>query len=288
MLTLFSVPKPFRDHIGIIQANALQSWLKLEPRCEVILFGAEEGASEMAQRFGALHVPDVSCNEFGTPLLNDLFDKAQAIATCPLICYVNADMILMDDFTRSVDSLYRFKQSFLMVGRRWNVDLNEPFDFERDEWDDSLRLYAQQHGKPGSQYYMDYFVFPKGLFKTMLPFAIGRPPFDNWLLWKARSLGASLVDASEVIMAVHQNHDYAHHPEGRIGVYEGPEAKRNRELMGGSHHFFTLEDATHRLTASGLRRNLSPKYFRRKWKFARRALRYRLQGTRGAHAEGAK
>jgi hypothetical protein len=274
VLTLFSVPKPFRNHIGTIQSNALQSWLKLAPDCEVILFGTEEGTAEMASRFGAVHKPDVSRNEFGTPLLDGLFERAQDIATYPVICYVNADMILMADFVRSIESLRQLSDTYLMVGRRWNVDLDEAFDFQRADWNDALRLYAKQYGQLGSQYYIDYFVFPKGLFTKVPPFAIGRPPFDNWLLWKARSLGASLIDATEAVMAVHQNHDYAHHPDGRTGVYHGLEAQRNRQLMEGAHHFFTLEDATHRLTPSGLRRNLSAKYFRRKWKFARRALRH--------------
>jgi hypothetical protein len=287
MLTLFSVPKPFRSHIGIIQANALQSWLRLRPQCEVVLFAAEEGTAQMAAQFGALHVPEVSRNEFGTPLLNDLFEKAQQIASYPLVCYVNADIILLDDFARSVESLRRLKQPFLMVGRRWNVDLTEPVGFESPTWSDSLQRYARERGHLGSQYYIDYFVFPKGLFRNIPPFVIGRPAFDNWLLWRARSLGASLIDASQVVLAIHQNHDYAHHPRGRAGVYEGPEAKRNRELMDGSHHFFTLEDATHYLTAAGLKRNFSPRYFRRKWKFARRALRHKLrqQGT-WANADG--
>lgn len=266
----------------MIQTNALRSWLKLEPPCDVILFGDEDGTAATAGRFGVAHLPAVSCNEFGTPLLNDLFEKAQEIAAHKLVCFVNADIILMNDFMSAVKAVYGSKESFLMVGRRWNLDLRQPFNFERPGWADNLRLTAKQHGNPGLPYYIDYFVFPKGLFENLPPFAIGRAAFDNWLLWKARSAGAALVDASEAIMAVHQNHDYAHHPEGREGVYLGFEAKRNRELMGGSHHLFTLEDATHCLTPSGLKRNLSRRYFRRKWKFLRRALRHRLRQRKTA------
>jgi hypothetical protein len=277
VLTLFSIPKAFRNHIGVIQTNALQSWLQLQPQCEIILFGDEAGTDQTAARFGVSHCPAIARNEFGTPFLNDIFEKAQAIASHPVICYVNADMILLNDFTTSVDALRHVKQPFLMVGRRWNLDLTEPLDFVRADWADALRRSARERGVLGSQYYIDYFVFPRGLFTNVPPFAIGRPPFDNWLLWKARSVGAFLVDASELVVAVHQNHDYTHHSGGRVGVYEGPEAKYNRELIGGSHHFFTLEDATHHLTRSGLKRNLSPRYFRRKWKFARRALRYNVR-----------
>jgi len=44
-------------------------------------------------------------------------------------------------------------------------------------------------------------------------------------------LGAPIIDASEMITVVHQNHDYSHHPQGKKGVWEGLEAKRNQELM---------------------------------------------------------
>ena len=69
-------------------------------------------------------------------------------------------------------------------------------------------------------------------------------------------------------MAVHQNHDYSHVPlrEENVweGPWEGPEARRNRALCGGAEHFFTLLDATHRLTARGVRRALTADHLRRR------------------------
>ena len=41
MITIFSTPKPFRGHIGVIQRNALKSWTLLHPDVEMILFGDE-------------------------------------------------------------------------------------------------------------------------------------------------------------------------------------------------------------------------------------------------------
>jgi hypothetical protein len=70
-------------------------------------------------------------------------------------------------------------------------------------------------------------------------------------------LKAPVIDASRAVMAVHQNHDYSHHPQGERGVWEGAEAKRNRELMGGWHHSFTLSDASHRLVSTKIKLNLS-------------------------------
>ena len=61
----------------------------------------------------------------------------------------------------------------------------------------------------------------------------GRPGWDNWLLWFARSSGAAVVDASSVVCAVHQNHDYGYHPDGEKGVWEGEEAQQNYQLLEG-------------------------------------------------------
>ncbi len=143
-----------------------------------------------------------------------------------------------------------------MVGRRWNIDLDQPLDFSQPDWQERLRASVLTLGKPTPPEWIDYFVFPRGFYRDLHPFALGRAGFDNWLLWRARSLGGPIIDASEVVMVVHQKHDYSHHPRGKDGVWNGVEAKRNRELMGGWHHCFTLSDATYRLTPAGLKLNL--------------------------------
>jgi hypothetical protein len=110
---------------------------------------------------------------------------------------------------------------------------------------------------------LDYFVFSRGLWPAIPPFAIGRSVWDNWLVYGARARGAPVIDATAMVMAVHQAHDYTHVPDGAQAVWNGPEARRNQELLGGDHHFFTVEDATHALTPSGPRRVLTRERLRR-------------------------
>jgi hypothetical protein len=264
MLTLFSAPKPFRGHIKVIQENALQSWVRLAPPCEIILFGDEEGIAETAVYFGARHVPDIARNEYGTPLLDDLFLKAKKKANGEIMCYINADIILMSDFMKAVEVARKGGNPFLMVGRRWDFDVEVPLDFSRPEWEKHFRHSVYQAGQSMPANMIDYFVFLRGFYTDLLPFAIGRTTYDNWLLWKARSMGASIIDASERVMAVHQNHDYSHHTGGKNGLYSGVEAQRNRQLKGGWHHFFTLDDASHHLTSSGIKLHLSRRRLARK------------------------
>ena len=249
MLTLFSIPKPFVGRTATLQSNAIRSWTLLRPTCEIILFGDDEGTAEVASRFGVRHCAKIQCNEYGTPLVNDLFARAQALAGNDLLCYVNADMILMSDFMCALAQTFHHKRRCLMVGRRWNVSLNEAWDFRRPDWESALRHYTRLNGTLFSKYAIDYFVFPKGLFGRIPPFAIGRGRYDNWLVYQARQRLAAVVDATEVVTAVHQNHDY-----GRFGTLEGRrkshEAEHNRALMPG--RLFGLGDATHVLQPGGL------------------------------------
>ena len=272
MLTIYSMPKPFNGHVGIIQRNAIMSWSCLKPRPEIILFGNEEGTAEICEELGLRHGREVARNEFGTPLLDDLFEKVQQPASHNLLCYVNADIILLSDFMRAVERVCHRPRRFLMIGKRWDMDIREPWDFNSDDYDKKLRSLALHSGEQRDAWWIDYFVFPRGLFPSVPPFAIGRTAYDNWLVWNARKRKAAVVDVTSLVIAVHQNHDYSHVKRGENSCKEGgfesvqrsKEAQRNYHLAGGHDHRYNIMDATHRLTPSGVTRNVSIKYLRRR------------------------
>jgi hypothetical protein len=281
MLTFFTTAKPFRAHIGIIQRNALQSWRALHPQIEIILFGNDEGAAEVAQEFGLRHEPHVACNELGTKRLNYLFARAQAIARHEILCYINCDIILMQDFCRAIDRVRAAHREFLMVGRRWDTEITAPLPFQsperhlcsiprvqRDEspdwrprdpqaphWEDDLRSLALRRGRRRTADWIDYFAFSRGVYGPDVPPFVLRVFWDNWLVWKALDSKKPVVDASRAVLAVHQNHDYSHHPEGKPGVWNGEEARRNAQLAGGWRHLRTIADATELLTPEELKPN---------------------------------
>jgi hypothetical protein len=251
MLTIFALPKPFKGHFGIIQRNSISQWARLSPKPEILLFGDEEGTAEIAQEFGLRHIPEVQRNHSGTPLLNDLFEKAHRLASNNILCYVNADIMLLSAFMEAAQRVASKFDRYLMVGRRMNVNLDEPAIYESAELEPRLLDLVSREGQLAGPEWIDYFVFPRGPFSTIPAFAIGRPRWDNWMLWKTRKLNAALVDATEVLRAVHQNHDYSHHPQGLIGVLGGEEGNENRRLAG--HGYCTIEDATYKLTADGIK-----------------------------------
>ena len=256
MITFFSTPKPFRGHIGVIQRNALRSWKLVHPEAEVLLLGDDEGAAEVCRELGIRHIPLVEKNSRGTNYVASLFDQAQEVARHDLLCYLNCDILLLSDFRQVVEATAQNPIPFLMAGRRWDVDIRHSIDFQDPGWEPGIRKVALKANRQRAAQWIDYFVFRRGLFYRKIPsLVIGRAGWDNWVLWYARASGAQVIDASQVILAVHQNHDYTHHPEGEKGIYEGVEALENGNFLEGHKKFRTLDNATHVLTPGGLRRN---------------------------------
>jgi hypothetical protein len=256
LLTLFTTAKPFQGHSAIIQRNALKSWTLLHPDVDVILFGDDFGAAEVAHELSIRHEPYVERNEHGTKRLDYMFGRAQSVARHDLFCYINCDIILTGDFLAALERVRGAHSRFLMVGRRWDIDISAPYDFLQPDWQKSLRAHALQRGKQRTPEWIDYFAFTRGIYDpSMPPFVIGRVHWDNWLLWKACDSQAAVVDASAEVVAIHQNHDYGYHPQGKSGVWHGEEAGRNYRLAGGWKHLRTIADATELLQSDGLRPN---------------------------------
>jgi hypothetical protein len=251
MLTIFSCPKPFNGHIDIIQRNAITSWLLLQPRPEVILIGNEKGTAEVCREFGLRHILEVQKNEHGIPLVNSIFGIGQSMASNSCVCYVNADIILLNCFMEAAERTIKFmgKEYFLAIGRRWDIALNKPLDFQEDDWQSKWRSYLRAYGKLGLPTGIDYFLFSDGLWKNIPTFVLGRCYWDNWLVYNAYSRGIRVIDITPVTTVIHQSHDYLHIPGGTEGLKKGIDMKHNWQLQGCSYsRIFNVWDSTHILS----------------------------------------
>lgn len=254
MLTIFTTGKPFRGHSGMIQRTALKSWL-LHPDVEVILFGDDEGAREISEEFSLRHEPHVERNEFGSKRLDYMVERAQEIARYDLLCYINCDIILLSDFCLALERVSAAHAHFLMVGRRWDIDIQEPIDFSAQDATQRLRQLALSQGVQRGPDTIDYFAFRRRLYRDLPALVIGRIWWDHFLVWKALQLHADVVDVSSCAVAIHQNHDYGYHGAGAAGVWNDEQARQNFKLAGGSRHLYTIADATHILEPTSERQN---------------------------------
>jgi len=244
-LTIFTAPKPFTNpHVSIIQHNAIQSWLHLED-VSVLLIGDELGIGETSKEVGAKHVPDVVRDEKGVPTVRSVMAQGHAFSDSPILCYANADMILMSDLPQAARQVTAQVRDFLIVGQRWNLDVTELLDFSGD-WETWLRREVQERGEFYSPWGIDYFVFPRHLYSDVPDFTIGRPAWDNWMVYHALATWGLALDGTRSVLAVHQNHDYSHLP-GNKPPYGSEVAKSNLAKAKGRKNVRNILDTNKEL-----------------------------------------
>lgn len=286
MLTIAATVKAFQQPFDVIQMNALESWKRLHPDVEIIIFDDVPGASEACAALGLTHVPEVATSAEGTVVLPDLLERAQKMSRHATVAYINADIILMKDFAAAVSAVIRAKDRYLVVGRRTHLWVHERIDMEDPQWEATLRHRVLSEGEVDIPEAIDYFVFSEGLFDGIPPFTLGgHPGWDNWLIWHATKIGATVVNATPAVTAVHQRHDYSH-AEARGGwewTRFGDEAKRNEELVGNWARAYGVDDARYVLTPSlEITRARSRAYLDAKIRIGKRHLSNIIRGKRTA------
>jgi len=226
----------------------LRSWKLLVVSPDIILVGDDDGVAEAAHASGARHIASIERNTRGTPLVRDVFLKATTAASTDLLMYVNADIIFCNDFLRALERL-SFSQ-FLVIGGRWNVH-REVVDLLGDTFDGRSEI-ARRQGRllwSGA----DYMIFPRRVDWSLPPLVLGRPFWDNYLIFSARQRGIPVVDATRAITVAHPVHGYDHVPDAVGDTQVGPEADENLDLLGGRANRFVIRDATWLLDEERLR-----------------------------------
>ena len=248
MLTIVTTTKPFTGHQKIIQTNAILSWIALRPKCEIILIGNDDGASEFASKHNIKHFSNVKCTKSGLPLLNSFLQIAEKEANHNTIAWISSDIILPKDFLNIFNT--PLPKQFLISAQRWNMNIENYIDFSKYDFN-----VAKKCGKLHPPTAGDLLMFTKGFLKDVPTFIIGRAMYDNWIYYKARAQHIPLIDATPLITIVHQNHEY--NTPGwnwkNTTSKQHPEFVHNLKLAGGYAYAFTLGDSTHLLTLSGLK-----------------------------------
>lgn len=242
LITIFSAPKPFTDDfIAMLQRNAIQSWKELGNEIEIVLIGDEDGIERTAREMGVRHISSVLKNAEGTPLVSSIFELARKFNQSPLLAYINADIILFPDFLDTSKKILSTADQFLVVGQRWDLAIRETLDFKKG-WVNTLFAQIRQKGSLHRPLGSDYFIFPRKCYSEIPDFAIGRSGWDNWMIFKGRWEGWTVINATGSINIIHQDHDYRHLPGGKPH-YRLPESNANIELAGGRRAIFNLIDS---------------------------------------------
>jgi len=235
-MMIFSTCKPFgeRDHVDMIQTNALASWSRI-PGVSVVLIGDDNGVSSAAEKFGFAHEPNVELTSGGTPKVKSLWKIGIEYAAGGLCAYVNSDILLQRSFADTIGKVSMDK--FLLTGKRWNANVNR--ELAPEECD---AMFHRTEGSYGLECAMDYFAFRGDFWGEIPDFAVGRYVWDNWLMWRPLSIGVPAIDATDAITIVHQSHD--------LCPWLHDEANANRAVLSGG--MCGTKDATHIMGSDGV------------------------------------
>jgi len=268
MITFFTIPKPFsrktvsQSNITDIQTLAIQSWARLFGLNQIILFGDGENIGWFADEYGFLHFDNVAKNKFGTPYLNYIFDWANRASKNDIICYINSDIILCEDFMKSISGalgIYRLQkdpdQKFLITGSHYDTDYNFVQKCENKGWKSGFdNLFAKQVRTFGDFHRngIDYFVYRKGMFSAIPQFVIGRGTWDNYLIYCAQNRDhAPVIDATNCITAVHMKYEYSDISKDIFGQFKGIESYQNYVLAQDWRNICTIDDVNYVLDCKG-------------------------------------
>ncbi|MPM44981.1 hypothetical protein SDC9_91666 [bioreactor metagenome] len=228
-MIIFTVPKPFKGEFDIIQNNAIDSWLMISPKPKIVLMGDEEGVSEIVRQKGLIHIKEIKKNKYGTPLLNDIFEKIQKEYKDEMFLYINTDIVLLDFPTDLMKTILNKFDKFLAIGKRYEMEIKSRMNGIEIKKKAKLSEIQQK-----SSSWMDYFVFTSKVFEKIPPFALGRTFWDKWLVWDTIQKKIPVVDITNQLFAIHQSHSYAMNKKTNLkNVWAGEQALGNLKLAGG-------------------------------------------------------
>jgi tetratricopeptide (TPR) repeat protein len=168
------------------------------------------------------------------------------------LVYVNADCMLDGDLLKTLQALYRHgyaNKRFVASAQRCNIPVTTLMDFSGSDCAENLRKLRKQ-GVLDAKNAMDIFICHPDVLSAFPRFLVGRPGWDQWLVWYARTSGADVIDVSAGFLVFHQSHDYTHVTGGWREACLGEEAVYNRQLTAGNQMDLVAAQ-THRLMDDG-------------------------------------
>lgn len=259
-LLIFACPKPFVEPFKVIQQNAIKSWKQLKHpnvTTHIHLMGDEEGVEMHAKQLECTYTGSIQKNEFGTPLVDDMFKQIKRISrehrtnhpkVETVCCYINTDIIVFDELLTNIDQFMTAKHAkhfhshpgcdpnrWLLIGTRWDTDNVPPIQFEQRDWAEQITQFAKQTGESHGCWGIDYFIFGPDTFSFIYPFALGKFIWDRWLVGNVFRQDSITVDITKTNFVIHQNGDWYQVCTGgttsnRKGLFDTEEVKINQSF----------------------------------------------------------
>lgn len=270
MITFFTTTKAFIDKNLVNQINAIKSWIiGNKYGCEAIIFQKEKGIEKINGVPNIRIIEKIRSNENNVPFINAMFYEANLLAKNDILCFLNADIIINDDFIESLLKIHKsLKKKYLVVGQRYDTFFDYFIDFQNPQWYNDLIKKNHDTLKIHPPFGSDYFAFPKNQYpQGSLPdLLVGRNGWDNYMFYETRMKSYKLINLSSQYKVIHQNHNYNHKSEN-----ENVKKKEDNHNYDFIHkyekNFYTLESCNYIFQNNSLKKTFKD------WKYRLHKLR---------------
>lgn len=230
MLTFLTSPKPFKGIDKENQYRAIKSWILSTKNAEVILYGDSAGIDQAGIDLGVKVVKSIASTEGGLPYFGAIADHAEIHGKFNTQVYLNCDILVSNLHEASKAISFPW---FLAIGQRIDLSAETFVDQHPSEYKKIINQLVtedrvQMHETSG----IDYFMFPRGLWRGLKQIIVGRGGYDNALLDFCKWHHYPIIDCTLSVIALHQFHDYSHVKGNRNTVFFGVDAKQNIEAAG--------------------------------------------------------
>ena len=226
ILTLFTTWAEESDRYPVHNLT-VRNWQSLRPYVIPVVFTNQASIADDCRRKGWDVLPVRISANGGIPVLKFMFLDAISTYNTTFYGYGNSDILFTDSLIETLAWLkmsVKLDKPILIIGKRTNV--NYVGVKEMVTWK-KLSAVASSRGKLFRGLAEDYFITTRFYpWKNIPEVVIGRPAFDNWLVYHTRKQNQTVIDATRTILAVHQT--------TRAGNIEGqgrPNSSYNRNLL---------------------------------------------------------
>ena len=233
LISLVTAFKKFQGNYDRIQKSAMFSWAANDlqvviPNNEVDVKGACAGFSNIAIIEGVKRGRELG---FATqaPIFKGLIEKALPVMDTPMVGFLNADIILLEDFSKKIEQiLNKYGYDIFITGFRSDVQLNY---YVNDEIS-----YKRIQAEPRTLFLgSDIFITSKFIWRSLISgmpeFIMGRCCLSEWLWMQAHIKKLKKYNCTNFLPVLHPVHgdEHIYQQEKAHGI-KSPSSQHNMNL----------------------------------------------------------
>ena len=235
-ITFISAFRKFKPPFDRIQHSALYSWKEqgipvIAPTNEVDTETACAGYDNITLIDGVKRGREIG---FPTqsPIVPDLIAKALPVADTTMVAYINADIIITENFVEKIQQMVdKYGYDIYAVGSRYEIDLKEYVNSPESY----KKVQEQNRGAYDDSTSSDIFIASKFTWRKVISempdFILGRWGWDNYLHMMAEVYRLKKHNCSDVLPILHCKHTFHHiYAQEKKHEKEAPSSQHNLAL----------------------------------------------------------